>query len=393
MKKTMIIMITFVFMACGVGKDINMDQEKNPKLVKHMVVTNEEQEYRRSFSGNVISETESSLSFRVDGTIEKRYFKLGDYVKKGDILAKLDDEIYKIEVENSQAQYEGAMGKVLEAQAQLESALASFNNAKNEFFRIESLYYEDNVSKSEYDAAKAERDIAEAQLAQFEAYKKSTKSNLKASKMQLAQSKLRLSHTNLIVPMDGYIISEERKTNETISLGTPVYVMSQGDKLKVEVNIPENLITLIKKGDEVEVEIGVISGKVYRGEVSELGLSSTKYAGSFPVKIKLFQEESLIKSGMSAKINFEFTNKDKKKIILPISAISQDSTGKEYVYLVSDIKEGVGVAKKVFVNLGKIYTEGAEILEGINSGDSIITSGMTQILDGQEVKIHLKEES
>ncbi|ADO83007.1 efflux RND transporter periplasmic adaptor subunit [Ilyobacter polytropus] len=393
MKKVLIyIFIILVLAACGKKKEEVQVKEK-PRSVRYLVAENKTSEFKRIFAGNIISETESNLSFRVSGTIIKKYSKLGDYVEKGQILAELDNEDYKLDVENAAAQYDSSRAKLAEANAQMKSAKASLINSKNEYARIEKLYFDDNVSKSQYDSSKADRDVTESNLAQFEAYKKSAQSNLKASEMQLAQSKLKLSYTKLIAPENGFITAEEKEENETVSSGTPVYKISLGEKLQTETFIPETIISLIKKGQKVDVEISALTGKVYKGEIKEIGTSSEGYGNTFPVKIELLEKDENIKPGMSSKIGFDFGQNSDARLVIPISALDQNPAGEKYVYTVKEIKDGVGKVIKSVVTIGEITSEGVEILSGIKSGDYIITSGVTQITEGQEVSVSSREEN
>ena len=159
--------------------------------------------------------------------------------------------------------------------------------------------------------------------------------------------------------------------------------------------IPENLIGLLKKGEEVQVEINAVPGKIYRGEIVEIGSSSIAYGNSFPVNIRIIEKDELLKPGMSAKVSFEFSHDENNKgeTVLPLSALDQDSSDKMYVYTVTDIEDGVGIVKKSIVNIGKTYADGVEVLDGVNPGDYIVTSGVTQIVEGQEVSISSKEEN
>ncbi|OQY42467.1 MAG: hypothetical protein B6227_01920 [Fusobacteriia bacterium 4572_74] len=392
MKKILIaILVIFALGACGKDKEESVQIEKKPRSVRYVIAADKGVEYSRTFSGNIISEIESKLSFRVAGTIENKYFKLGDSVKKGQILAQLDEENYKLSVENSLAQYEHSLAGVAQAEARLKSAEASFVNSKNEFSRMEKLYYDDNVSKSDYDNAKANKDVTEAQLTESKASKNSAIASLKASNMQLAQNKLNLGYTKLIAPQNGFIVSEDREINETITAGTPIYTVSLGDTLETETFIPENLVVNLNRGQEVAIEVNALPGKIYRGIVKEIGSSSTGYGNSFPLKITLLENDSQIKPGMSTKITFDLSHKKDSQIIIPLSAIEQDAAGNKFVYILTNIAEGVAAAKKTVITLGKTYSEGVAVMDGIKTGDYIVSSGVSQIADGQKVAIPSKE--
>lgn len=391
MKKILIaILVVFVIAGCGKKNKKSVQTQKKPRSVKYMVAKNEGVEYSRVFSGNIISEMESQLSFRVNGTVENKFFKLGDYVKKGDILSKLDDEDYRLSVENSLAQYESSLAGVAQADANLKSKEASFINSKNEFSRMENLYFDDNVSKSDYDNAKADRDVTEAELAEAKANKNSSLATLRASEIQLTQDRLNLSYTKLIAPADGFISSEDSETNETVSAGTPIYTMSFGDTLETETFIPENLVGKLKKGQEVDVEVSALSGKIYRGRVKEIASSSNGYGNSYPLKVTLLEGDDLLKPGMSTKITFNIYGDTENNIVLPLSAIDQDPSGNNFIYVLTDIKDGIATVKKEVISLGKIYSEGITITKGVEAGDHIIFAGVSQITEGQRVSVSSK---
>lgn len=394
MKKVLIgIFAVFLLGACGKGKEEETVIKKKPRTVRYVVASDKNPEYKRTFSGNIVSEIESQMSFRVNGTIEKKYVKLGDYVKKGQVLAELDNEDYKLSLENSRAQYENVRAGVAEADAGLKSAQASFINSKNEFSRMEKLYYDDNVSKSDYDRAKADRDVSEAQLIQSEAAKKSAEASLKASGMQLAQDKLNLGYTKLIAPQDGFIVSEESEENETVTAGTPIYRVSLGEKMETETFIPENIVGNLAKGQEVTVEISAIPGEVYRGEIKEIGASSLGYGNSYPLKVTLLEDNDSIKPGMSTKITFDLSEDNSKEIVIPLNALGQDGAGNNFVYVLTNMTEETATVKKQVVILGKTYSEGVIITKGIKTGDYVVDSGVSQISEGQEVSISTKEEN
>lgn len=394
MKKILMTILTiFVLGACGKEKEKNVKIQKKPRPVRYIIVEDKGVEYSRTFSGNITSEIESKLSFRVNGTIINKYVRLGDYIKKGQILAELDNKDYKLSVENSLAQYENSLAGVAKAKAGLKSAKASFINSKNEFSRMEKLYYDDNVSKSDYDIAKANKDVTEAQLAQAEASKKSAQASLRASNMQLAQNKLNFGYTKLVAPQNGFIVAEEKEENETIASGTPIYIVSLGDTLETETFIPENLVGSLNRGQEVIVEIGALDKKIYRGKIKEIGVSSSGYGNSFPLKITLLEKNDLIKPGMSTKITFDLSRKEESQIIIPLSAVEQDASGKRFVYILTNIAEGVATVKKEIITLGKTYSEGIAIIEGIKIGDYIVSAGVSQITEGQIVAVSLKEEN
>lgn len=375
MKKYIIFLLLIAIISCGKNEDIKVAEETN-RLVRYTVVDDSEVDTSRRFAGLVQSDDQFKLSFRVSGTLEDLYFNIGDRVKKGETLARLDNETYTIDLRDKKANYESAKADILKAKADLK-------NSENEYIRIEQLYFEDSVSKSDYDIAKSNYTISFAELERANA-------SLIASEVQVENSELQRSYTRLVSSVDGYIVSEEAKVDETISAGTPVYTISPVDDLKVITSLPESLITKVTRGDLVDVTLNTINDKVFTGTIVEVGKAPINTSSNYPVKIKIDTNEIKVKSGMSAKIDFKLEKSD-NRVYIPLSSISEDHTNKTYIYKIIDINGNQGVAKKVYINTGSIEKDGIEALNDINSGDHIITAGITQIKDGQKVRIEIEE--
>lgn len=364
MKKILLIIILAAFMGCGKKEDVDVKEAKKsepkPKAVKYTVVKKESQKITRQFSASIKSEIESKLSFRVPGTINKKYVKLGDRVKKGQILATLDPIDYEVKYQSSLAT--------------LEQAKANLTKAQADFERYEKLYFSDNVSKADYDNAMAQFKSAEAQL--------------DAANKKVQYDSLQLQYTKLVSPASGTIAQEASEENETISAGTPVYVLSIDGGLEVDFFVPESLVYQIKERDMLKITVGAIGEKVFQGEVKNVGKVSTGYGNTFPIKGVILNPSTELKSGMTAQIEIDFTlGTDEGAIILPLSSVVTDESGKKYVFVVSSIKENVGTVKQVFVTPGRVLNTGIEIADGLKGGEFVITAGTSKVVAGEKVEI------
>ncbi|MGL5623973.1 efflux RND transporter periplasmic adaptor subunit, partial [Cetobacterium sp.] len=138
--KFLIFLLTLSFLACG--KKESNNKNENVKPVVYEIVGSKENSVKRTYSGTIKSEALSNLSFRVSGTINKRIADLGDTVKKGEILATLDNTEYMLN-------YEKALADLAKGQA-------SFAETEANYKRSQILYLENSISKASYDSAIAQ---------------------------------------------------------------------------------------------------------------------------------------------------------------------------------------------------------------------------------------------
>ncbi|MEI6856368.1 efflux RND transporter periplasmic adaptor subunit [Psychrilyobacter sp.] len=355
-KKTLIIGFIIVTLAsCGSKKE---EEKINLRTVRHETIELKSPVEALSFTGDIKSAVEPEVSFRVPGNIEKMNFKLGQSVKKGDILAILDKIDYEILLRQSESSYETARASQIEAQS-------SYN-------RIKELYQNDSVSKSEFDGAKARMD--------------STSASLKVSSEGIKYAKRQLKYTVLKSSIDGSVAVKVSEVNENVAAGQPVYILNTDTDLEAISFVPESAIGKINIGSQVNIYAGAI-GKKYLGEVVEVGTSSLQYGSTYPVKVSIFSIDKSLKSGMSVVVDFNKNMlSEKNKIFIPLNVILKD-TNTNYVFIVEKDGEGVGIVKRIEVKTGMITNKGLEILDGLSEGDELITAGMTKLEDGQQVKL------
>ena len=349
------ILLSLVFLSCGEEK-VN---EEIIRPVRYQEVIIGGSGRTRSFSGVAKAGIESKLSFKVSGTIKSINVKVGDIVNRGKLIATLDATDYAI--------------KVQEAEAGLKEAESQELNAKNNYERAKSLYETNSISKSELDAARA----------QFE----STRAAVERLKSTLEYARLQYSYTRLVAPIEGTIAEIPAEINENVVAGKHVVTITSKGKAEVEVSMPEVLISSVKVGKEVTITFDAIRDKTFSGKVSEVGVSTGGFSTTYPVKLRLDEEDPQIRPGMAAKVIFKFEESDAlNRIIVPPATVGEDSDGR-YVFTVTPDSEGYGIAKKVRVVVGELTGGGLEIIDGLVNGDLIITAGVTRIQDGQKVKL------
>ncbi len=313
----------------------------------------------RTFSGTAQAGIESALSFKVPGTLSQLEVKVGDRVRRDEPLAELEDSDYRLRVQ--------------EAEAALAQAQAQLRNAARNYERVQALYEDRNASRQDLDAARAGNESAAAQVGSIE------------KRLELAR--LQLSYTRLRAPFEGAVAGVHVEENENVGAGQAIITLTSAGRPEVRVAVPEVLIAQVRTGSEAIVTFDALPDERLEARVTEVGVSSTGFATTFPVTVCLGEPNDRIRPGMAAEVAFRFeTAGTAERLIVPPVAVGEDRSGR-YVFVVVPEEEGIGSARKTKVTVGELTSEGLEILGGLQEGDLVVTAGVSRIVDGQKVRI------
>lgn len=314
---------------------------------------------KRTFSGMAQAGVESRLSFRVPGAVEEVAVQVGDRVKKGQMIARLDATDYRLQVQ--------------EAQAALANARAQARNAEANYERVKGLYENRNASRNDLDAARAANESAEAMV------------RASNTRLELAQSQR--GYTRLTAPNAGAIASVPIEINENISAGQLVALLTSGSLTEVGSTVPESLISQIKKNMPVSVIFDALPEREFAAKVTEVGVAATGQATTFPVTVRLEQSASLIRPGMAATIIFLLPKAgDNTPVLVAPEAIGEDRKGR-FAFVVESAKDGLGIIHRRAVMVGDLTSDGLEVVSGLQDSDLVVTAGISRIHEGQQVQI------
>jgi len=351
--------------AFGCGKE-----EKPPEVIRSIrwiKVAETSTKQVRMISGTTKPVDQTALSFAVGGTVEEVKVKLGDQVRKGQVLAELDQQPFVLGVRDAEAELSKAHANVVERRANYE--------------RYVALYESNNASKAELDEARASFDSA--------------KSQVKAAEAQLGLARRDLRKTQLKAPFKGTISVKEIEPYVEVPPGKAVFGLD-GEESGFEVSaaVPESLVINLNLGDEADV---IFSGLNYRkvpGVITELG-SRSRTASTYPVTVQLQEQFPELRSGMSVEVAFEFIPESEtgEPIVTGLAApLAAFVVGEEKTYFVFIYDEKSSTVKKTQVKTLALR-ENDVILEpgSLKAGDIIATAGVQFLTDGQKVNL-MKEE-
>ncbi|MBR5303721.1 MAG: efflux RND transporter periplasmic adaptor subunit [Candidatus Gastranaerophilales bacterium] len=296
----------------------------------------EKSNYNESFSGVVKSKNSTVLSFQTEGRIIYLPYTKGDFIKKGQVIACLDNTLYEINKK--------------EQEAKLQEYLVLQNRQKKYCDRLNVLHKEGAISDNDWESAYFELKALDAQI--------------KMQKEKIRYNNKQIEFGSIVAPFDGYISSKFIDNDSYARIAAPVVEFISSDGFQVETMVGDSLINKLKINDFVLLEI---QGQKYNGKISHISKTSLN-SGGYLIKIS-FNEIKNIKEGMS--VNVKFLLSDNDKILVPISLIGDDD-GQKYVLKIIDIKKGVAKVQKIEIQTGLIVGDKIEVLNGIKDGDLIL---------------------
>ena len=279
------------------------------------------------------------------GTLEKVFVSEGQKVKKGQLLAEINDS-------GLNEQYEQM---VIQAEF-----------AKENFERTQRLW--DNNIGSEMQYLKSKTDY-------------------EASKKMVDQMKDRLSKTKIYAPFDGEIDEIISNVGSNLIPGvSQILRLVNLDIIYAESFVSEKYISFIGEGTEAIVQIPLLNMD-YRSSVNQTGNFINPSNRTFRIEVPVENFDNRIKQNLDAKIKINIYKKD-DAIVIPLRIVREDALGKNFVYVMSeDNKEGVYLTSKQFITLGNKSEDKVEVTEGLELGDIVVLEGAYSVEDSQRVKL------
>lgn len=279
------------------------------------------------------------------GTLEQIYVNEGQNVKKGTLLAEINDSGLK---------------------EQLEQLTIQANFAKENFERTERLW--NNNIGSEIQFLKSKTDF-------------------ESSQKMVEQMKDRLAKTKVYAPFDGEV--DEIISNQGSNLipgVSQILRLVNLDKIYAEASVSEKYISFIEEGTEAIVQVPLL-GKEIKSKIIQTGNFINPNNRTFRVEVPVENIDNKIKQNLDAKIKINIYSK-KDAVIIPLKIVREDASGKNFVYVMNqDVKQGVYITDKTFISLGNKNNTDIEVTEGLKIGDMLVLEGASIVEDSQRVKL------
>ncbi|MBL1275385.1 MAG: efflux RND transporter periplasmic adaptor subunit [Ectothiorhodospiraceae bacterium] len=339
--------------------------EKQPETenvirpVRFQEVTHQTSNPDLTFTGIVKADIETDFSFKVTGTLVSLNVTLGKRIKKGDLIAALDDSDAKLK-------YDKQLLALQKSETQKDTAQSNLTRTKG-------LYENNTVPLSEYESAKEKYSNANA--------------SFETEKRAVDLIKRELGYYKLYSPVDGVVLLSDLSINENIQPGQVISVIQSGNTLVVEVGIPEQYVSRTKINQSATINFSSIPNKVFKGNVTEVAYTANTDTSTYPVTVEIINPVNTMRPGMPANVALNFSSGIKlDSVLIPTHSVSKDSSG-NFVLLLMVSNDGFGIVRKQPVTVGDISNKGYEITSGLNIGDKVITAGISSLVDGMKVRL------
>ena len=369
-----------------------------------------------SANGKIQPAKDIKISPYISGEVIELNVKEGDFVHKGDMLAKIDPQIYVSNFDRAQAALKSSQANEAQAKARFTQSKAQFNKTKLDFHRSEKLWKQQVISDADYDAAKSSYEVSEAEVKAAEESYKASQFQVNSARASLKEARENLNRTSIYAPNDGTVSRLNVEVGERVtgasqfSSGTEIMRIANLNVMEVNVEVNETDIVRVSLLDTALIEVDAYLDRKFKGVITEIATSanttgtSVDQVTNFDVKIKmlkssyadLIKEGSTIASpfrpGMSATVEIQ-TETVNNALSVPIQAVTTraDTTGKiksalekreekraktkknekakEYVFVVNEDK-----ARLTQVKTGVQDNMYIQILSGLNEGDPVIVA-------------------
>ncbi|MCH5344355.1 MAG: efflux RND transporter periplasmic adaptor subunit [Acetatifactor sp.] len=256
------------------------------------------------------------------------------------------------------------------ANAQLSGYQSQRDTAHDYFLQASSAY---RAAESGLNIANKSKDLTQGQIRQDA--NAQAKTSLSLAQLGVDSAELALSYYTVEAPISGVIQSRSVEVNGIAASSNPAFIIANEDSMTVTFSVSEAVRNTLQVGDSVTVER---NGVNYEGHITEVGVAVTQATGLFQVKASVSVSNGTLPSGVSAKITAD-TYSEENVVVIPYDAVYYDNDS-AYVYLCVDHK-----AVKTYVTTGIFDDTNIVILDGISTGDMVITSWSPRLLDGVEV--------
>ncbi len=331
------------FTACGNGDNNNNGNEENQDEI--VVIPVEASAVARgdisayySNTATLEAEQEALVVAKVRGIVREIMVEEGDRVREGQVIAKIEDDQYRIEAER---------------------AKSTMDRLYNDFQRSKELYDKNAISAEEYESKRFEY---EAQKAAYEL------------------AKLNFEHTSIKSPISGVISERLIKKGNMIGTDQNVYRVTDFDPLQAILYVPEHEMAKINKNQPAEIRVDALPGQTFKAHVERISPIVDPASGTFKVTVVIDGSNEHLKPGMFGRVKVVYDTRVATKMIPKAAIISEDQ--KQSVFVVRD-----SLAYKKEIRTGYVNGTNIEVLEGLEDGEIVVTTGQGSLQDSAKVNI------
>jgi RND family efflux transporter MFP subunit len=322
--------------------------------------------------GNLVGDATVAVVPRAAGRLLDVFVRLGDRVNRGQRIAKIEDNEILEQVNQAVASQEVSQATIRQREADLKLAETNLERSRNLFTKQLLPKQTLDDTEARHQAAVAQLDLARAQNTQ--------------SNARLDELKINLANTNIISPVNGFVARRAVDPGAFVGNNTPVVDVVDITKVRLVVNIIEKDLKQLAAGDETRVEVDAFPGETFTGRIARVAPVLDPQTRTASIEIEIPNPNYRLKPGMYARISIT-TDERKDTLVVPANAIV-DYSGRRGVFLAN---EDNTVAFRA-VRVGIEEAAQTEVLDGLEEGDRVVTTGAAALQDGATVVVSGKQD-
>jgi multidrug efflux pump subunit AcrA (membrane-fusion protein) len=350
----------------------------------------------------LVGDQQTDVAPSIAGKVVAIGVDLGSYVKRGQMIVRLDDVDSKLRVEQASAQVEQAKAALRQAEEkvglqsgrafdpnrvpEVANARVALDLAEKNLRRSEKLIESGDVSRSVYDEQKARRDQLKEQYEaalslarQNQAAVLTARANVANAESQLGLARRSLSYALVFSPIDGYVAERNADLGEYVSPTSKVATIVRINPLRIRIDIPEQAIPEVKVGQSVLVTTSAWPDKNFSGRIARISPNVTPSSRTLSVEAEIENSSGALKPGQFASVRI-LQSRSQSAVLVPSRAVQTDA-GVSRVFVIKD-----GRAQQRLVQLGQTESDLVEIKSGVAEGEQVATSNLDQLSDGIAVR-------
>jgi multidrug efflux pump subunit AcrA (membrane-fusion protein) len=399
--------IAVLAIACG-GSKANVTREPStpaaPAAVDVTTAPAIMRELPRFFeaSGSLAGDQQTDVAPSIAGKVTAVGVDLGSYVRRGQMIVRLDDVDSKLRVEQAQAQLDQAKAALRQAEEkvgirpgqnfdvnkvpEVANARVALELAEKNLRRAEKLIESGDVSRSTYDQQRAQRDqlkeVYEAALSlarQNFAAVATARANVANAETQLGLARRNLSYALVFSPIDGYVAERTADLGEYVSPTSKVATIVRINPLRIRIDVPEQAIPEVSVGQSVSVTTSAWPDKNFSGRIARISPSVSASSRTLTVEAEVENSSGVLKPGQFASVRI-LQSRPQPAVLVPVRAVKTES-GVSRVFVIKD-----GHAQQRLVQLGQTEGDLIEVKGGVGADEQVATSNVDQLSDGIPVK-------
>lgn len=353
-------------------------------------------------TGSLAANEQSDVMPSTTGKIVALGVDMGSYVRRGQMVVRLDSNDLRLRLEQAQAQLEQAKATLRQNEAKIglrpgqkfspesvpevASARAALNLAEKNLQRYEKLIESGDVSRAQYDQQRAQRDqlreqyqVAIHQAQQNYAAVANAKGAVDAAQSQVGLAKRSLDYAIVISPISGVVSERTANLGEYVSPQQKVATVVNMNPVRVRIDIPEQAIPRVRVGESVSIRVSAYPDRNFAGHIARVSPNVTASSRTLTVEAEVQNPNGELKPGQFATVRILLPQSE-PAVLVPLRALRQAS-GATYVFVIKN-----GRAEQRLVQTGQVEGDLVEVNSGVAADEAVATTNVDVLSDGIAIR-------